>query len=653
MSREQQGSGLEHGREEGESSLDDLDALLASADVAAVEAVRAARAGEIASVEEKKKQSKAAALRAEELQRAYALLSSEDAGVDHVGYEWALQAAEEETGIAAPEGSKEVIARLRKVSDALRRLTAVEPKTEDLEGKIEALRDVREQLFEKARDFAMEALESVKLKYRGEESEFEEKFRVLQASPLTARLEFPPDSPEAREQGMKMEIMELFFRPAAKAMTEWDGETFAMKEKLKPAHEALAHEDASKQANEHASFKALRDAMLALRGSAQLKESDGNYSWMLKRTLTSELEEREGAIQAREEAQRKNLVFFEANRMRVESVLETITSEDELRTALTELRQLVTAWSGNFLEPERMLENVNKMNHPASYRLYDAFVRYGSGFISPTDKKDHISPRRQLAGKITRFNGNTSGWSDEPIPEHRRQKYQREADDMTFANIKRALDKIVPPTPSYHSEDFATLTDKRKAAGWTESKLGALVPPDGNVRALDKQFAATIERLSHPIASAEKAFDIKGEGSELRVYTLGQAKDLLLRARRDARAILVRTVAERDREVAGKERSIEEVQIENRSLAFQLGVVRTRNEELKASGAESETGFTKRLAEVGDEVNKIEKRARVAEGRHEKLLLALQDALGEKKSGLLGGDKALRVRIQAILEAAS
>lgn len=633
------GAGEREGREPEDFIPDDLDMLLLAANTAATEAQRAAAAGEIASVSEKRRQSKAAVERAEELERTYALLSAEDSGVDHVGYEWALQAAEEETGIAAPEKAGEVIGGLRKVGDALRRLVAIDPKTPELEGRIEELERVKADLFERARDLAMQAIEAVKLKYQGEESEFERTFKQLQESPLTAHLEFPPDSPEAREAALKMEITELLFRPTADLLSGWDRSIAEEKAKVDKAQAALDTWKA-KTTETSQDRRELAQAILTLRGSSSLSQSEANNAWQLENTLKQEVKTRRDAIQKGEATQRNNLIRFESNRMKVEAVLETPASEDEWRTALVEWRTLI----GN-RERNHQLQDVwprtHDMQSTLAIQILTASTSNDVNLEEPLQERSSIYPAQLVLGNIKYNRG--YGWI---LPG---QRVAQTKDNVRFRNIDRALVRVLPKLKTDLPGSF---TNEQRAEGWKESKLGALVPPGGDARKADREFAAMLERLSHPIASAERAFDVKGEGGEIKVYTLEQAKDLLRRARRDAQRLLLETRGHLERETgeaAKRGARVEGLTEENASLREALAKAKKEVGELsKARDADALTHKGEQRA-AASENRALQRRLAEMQAAMTSVATALSKAL-ERKAPMLGGDKELRGSITGILE---
>ncbi|MBI5222680.1 MAG: hypothetical protein HY980_04295 [Candidatus Magasanikbacteria bacterium] len=193
--------------------ISEADKLIAELEKAAQEAQSSGARAEAGKIETKKKAKTKAAEETEELQQRFTALKSDDNFVEECAYEWAFDALENETGVAAPGGIHEKITALRKTGDALRKIVGIEPKTKTVLNKIDELQKLHDKLFEEIKTATVDALEEVKKKHKGDESDFGKKFRELIDSPLIRLVEYNPNSPEEREKGLKQEITEFLLRP--------------------------------------------------------------------------------------------------------------------------------------------------------------------------------------------------------------------------------------------------------------------------------------------------------------------------------------------------------------------------------------------------------------------------------------------------------
>ena len=203
--------------EGGRQELSYVDQLIADAEELARAAGLAANKEELETTASKKKVSGEAARHAEEFQHFFASLRAQDAFVEDYSYESVFYAYEKQMNIARPPRIQASIEALKKTGDALRKLGAMDHISSLLEQKMQALQTLHDKLFDEVQEATVNALEAVKNKFKGEETEFERRYKTLSDSPLVKGIEYDHDSPEAREKALKQDIVQVVLGPIAES----------------------------------------------------------------------------------------------------------------------------------------------------------------------------------------------------------------------------------------------------------------------------------------------------------------------------------------------------------------------------------------------------------------------------------------------------
>src|SRR3989338_4029522 len=389
--------------------LDDVDKLIAAAEVAAGEALRATASEEVKAVQTKKKMSAEAAEKAEQLQQRFSALKADDAFVEDYGYEWILGAYEAETGIAAPNKAVETIAALRRTGDALRKLAGVESKTLALLKKMEDLQRVHDELFEQIQTMTVDALDAVKKKYTGEETEFEKKYQQLRESPLMRGIEYDPNTPEAREEALKQGIEEVMMRPfvessvkpfqkkfeddrkkIADAQSKWQ----AIKDDPKNARDDL-------QIRNYRANELIQESHLVIRGDYQ--GADG-----LEKLFKLESDK----LDVFEKQVIHDAIVVDANRTIINDSLREVHDEAVLRDALVDLDTFLSSIRERAKTQERFGQNFPKLKTDLGKAILGRYMVYGATRqVRSGSYEERITktPGTQLSDEVSGFNHEDDG----------------------------------------------------------------------------------------------------------------------------------------------------------------------------------------------------------------------------------------------------
>ncbi|MBI4993297.1 MAG: hypothetical protein HZC26_04170 [Candidatus Magasanikbacteria bacterium] len=313
--------------------VSEADKLIAELDQAAQEAQSSGARAEAGKIETKKRAKAKAIEETEELQQRFTALKSDDNFVEECAYEWAFDALGNETGVAAPEGIHEKITALRKTGDALRKIVGIEPKTKTVLDKIDELQKLHDKLFEEIKTAAVDALEEVKKKHKGEESDFAKKFKELIDSPLVKLVEYDPNSPEEREKGLKQEITEFLLRPVV------DGRLTNLEKVLAETREKITK--SKKQETElkndyvdDASWNARQAGMRVAQGQ-KVSSAD------LKNWVAQEIRNSEKLVISLETQLSRERLALSVNRLIIDESLADEHDETILKDALVAIRDHV------------------------------------------------------------------------------------------------------------------------------------------------------------------------------------------------------------------------------------------------------------------------------------------------------------------------
>lgn len=654
--------------------------------------------------------SEAAAGRVEQLQRRFADLKADDAFVEDYAYEWIFGALEAEAGSARPERIDASIEALRKTGAALRKLATLEPKSADLLKKLEALQKRHDDLFREVQAAATEALETVKGKYKGEANVLETHLKQLAESPLVRGVERAMDTPEARVEALKQEISELFLRPAAEERLK-PNEKQLEDVKTQLIKLPAAYEEKKKYWSrpgfrlEDWSARGFAEEMgIAVPGRSGEVKADNldNAVYSHLRALEERRKDLELLVQ-------RDRLAFEYNRALLGEILDDEREEAALLEAFADLRTVASLLQRGVKDGrlERgVMETWNGMQSLQKglagkilghYQQYGASLPEGGAYRSGIER---WSPTEQIAGRpasqsegrrgvisqfqtlsraafiesrvpgATRSIGTDREVSvDLAVSGYRRLDPGRRTEDAAlasaypdaeafvaglysgeggFINLQRAYREVDAGLVARGKPAPETLPEPLAKAGWKESKLGAVVEPGQEARAVDKKFTKILERLSGPQVQIEQALDSRSPEGEYVAYTLGQAMSLIRRIRRDAARMVEDT--------AKKEAAFEETRKQGENAARGLGhemerlnaqIARSESESRAAAGRERDLSARLTAAEAQAQAEREaagQLRAGVQEA-HAQLWAALA-----AKSGFLGGEKQLRNAVEAIMK---
>ncbi|OGH87547.1 MAG: hypothetical protein A3J93_03405 [Candidatus Magasanikbacteria bacterium RIFOXYC2_FULL_42_28] len=726
------------------NGLSELDQLIADAEMAAREAQQLAVTEEMATTRTKKQSSAESATRVEELQQWYAGLRADDAFVADYAYEQVFVAAEAETGIATSEKIHGIIAALKKAGDALKNIGAVEPKTDALLNKMDALQKLHDKLFEQIQAAAVDVLDAVKQKYKGEETDFEKRYQTLINSPLVRGVEFDPNSPEARERALKQEIVEVLLRPVAenrlkaieKMIVDAQARIEQIEDKVYTKMDRLRSPGGyeNQQSKKAEALSIARDLGLVSKDDSRNYGNDNFTVADLNRLASDKIKSLSESIRMLELILARERLAFEVNRMVVEDAIDDEHIDDEhdedvLREAMVELRTFLTILRNNS-NPNRDFSR--DVPPPQSGLAVKVLAQYQQFAVSTSDGSigqnsiyeiHALDPGAQLLGQtgisreypretreegylryqLRKLNlqprlsgvdiensllrnfdiqsqsltpGSLRGDYNQIARQHKDNKEKRPevakflaefptaesflkhmfAGQGKLFNLRRAYNKV--DAGLSNKKNVAAVPEGLIEVGWTESTLGALVEPGQNARGVDGKYARLLEHLSEPQLEAERAFDIRGERGEFKVYTIEQAVDLLRRARRDVRAL----VGDSDRETKNVKADKNKDEIKIAGLSAEVDALKKKLE--SALEGAKQAGKSVTIA------NKERDQAKEAADRHQRnvgtlqqankqledqledsvqsVLAGLKSAL-EAKSGFLGGEKDLRAAVERLM----
>lgn len=380
--------------------ISEADRLIAELDKAAQEAQSSGANEEAGKIETRKRTKAKAAEETEELQQRFIALKSDDNFVEECAYEWAFDALENDIGVAAPEGIYEKITALRKTGDALRKIVGIEPKTKAVLDKMDELQKLHDKLFEEIKTAAIDALEEVKKKHKGEESDFEKKFKGLLDSPLVKLVEYDSNSPEEREKGLKQEIIEFLLRPVVDGRLT-DLEKLLVKTREKTTELKTKHQPLPDDYRDDATHYARQLGMQMLEGR-KVSSSD------LKVWLKREAENSENLAELIETQLSREKLALGVNHMVVEESLTNEHDETILREAMVAIRDHV----GTLRKQESGVswdfwgESRTPLKNPLAQKILGQYGEFGVSFpdnyylqesFSAASRK--LTPAGQIIGK--------------------------------------------------------------------------------------------------------------------------------------------------------------------------------------------------------------------------------------------------------------
>ncbi len=196
----------------------DLEALIASANAQVEAAAKTAYEEQVRIATTKTADEEGMSKGYEQLAEWSADLSLDDSFIGDYVYEQFVDTAEEVTGEAMPEGTKEVIASFRKADSAYKKILENAERlgvgTESFKAPLEQLQAARVQLLEQVKNSVGKAIDKLKRKHKDEYDDLKKQFEGLKDSPLTADITNGSESKEAKEVALKQEIVDLMLRPA-------------------------------------------------------------------------------------------------------------------------------------------------------------------------------------------------------------------------------------------------------------------------------------------------------------------------------------------------------------------------------------------------------------------------------------------------------
>ena len=337
-------------REAVHQELTEVDRLIVEVETAAREVALAANEEERTVVAGKKKESAEAAARTEEFQLLFASLRAEDAFVEDYCYEWIFDAYEAVMNIERPAKIQTSIEALKKTGDALRRFGAMDKMSPALEKKLEALKTLHDKLFDEVQKATVDALDIIKKKFKGEETEFERRFKTLSESPLARRIEYDTDSPEAREKALKQEIVEVIFGPIVESRlkgmeTDLESKKEALAE-LKAEYEKLKEKESKwfRENRSESSFPPFDiNKFLGKVAFSQMDHtSNQQTSILVERNVQDAFKAQQEIINTIEQAIPRDRLAFEMNRLVIDETLADEHDENSLREAFVALRTFLT-----------------------------------------------------------------------------------------------------------------------------------------------------------------------------------------------------------------------------------------------------------------------------------------------------------------------
>lgn len=396
--------------------VSEVDRLIADAEAAAREVTIATTVEERMTAATKKKDSAAAAERTEEVMRIFSSLRADDANVEDYCYEWVFDAYEAQLNIARPPKVQASIDALKKTGEALRKLAAVDQMSPALEAKMQALQALHDRLFDDVQSATVEALDQIKKKFKGEETEFERRFKVLSESPLIRGVEYDTESPEARERGLKQEIVEVILEPIAESRlkgmdTDIDSRRTHL-EAWKASYIKLQSENSywlkKDEWKETEVPYPLRRFLAELYGTNEYEVKRNRTPIGVEQEVTRIFEARQKAIDALEQASLRDRLAFEMNRRLIDETLLEVHDETELREAFVALRSFLSDVrskinSSSFPDPE----NVGKKfpyDNPLATLILGRLKRYGADLSvvyvdGDRTKYDKVPIDQQLIGR--------------------------------------------------------------------------------------------------------------------------------------------------------------------------------------------------------------------------------------------------------------
>lgn len=667
QNRESKGEGHEMSFEK-TSAASDADELIAQAEAAASEAQRAveaqlaqAKATEIRTTTAKKKEREESAQRTEQLHQFFAGLRAEDAFVEDYAFEWVFEAGEAVACVARPEKINETVGALRKTGEALRRFAGIEQMSDVLVKKMEQLRKLHDVLFEQVQTAVVQTLEIVKKKYKGEETEFEARCKFLSEGPLVRGIEQGHDTPEAREAAIKHEISELLWRPVVDGLLKriehhiTQGRSDLIE--IQSRYEKVDWDKSSEQ-----EMETFADSISIERG-VERKRFDRRNVWIFKNFVSNCINEREKRIRKEEPLLEHCKLAFEMNSGIVEEILKDEHDQVALQQAFTELQELL----------RKGQKGIRERYHGWREELYGVEI------------KSLLA--QKILDRLRRYSvsmENTSNWTrgvfdlsifiqmmltSDPFIDV--QKYDETAraitdvvyraclqpgdpaehfvEDGRFINMRRAYQKSEAGLSGRKIPKLDELPEELTKKGWKVSKLGAFVEPGQDVRVAEREYTKDIERFSQLQVDTENVFDVRDQDGGFRVYTLGQAMDLLRRARRDAMAMIRETAQAQEVSAKGKEAG----EAERKRLERSIEGLNRELDVLKKASQARENALTGKLGSTEEKVGAARDDLRRSEAVNEEKLAGIRNALKGvlgKKAGMFSGDREFRQAVLEIME---
>lgn len=405
------GGALEGGKVDAE--LSDVDRLIAEAQAAAEEVALAANAKERAATVSKQKDSGEAAQRTEEIQHWFSALRADDLFVEDSMFEGVFDAYEAQMNIERPPKIQVSIEALRKTGDALRKLGAKDQMSVELETKMQQIQTLHDRLFDEIQAATVDALDKVKRKFKGEETEFERRFKALSDSPLVKGLEYDKDSPEAREKALKQEIVEVILGPIAesrlKGMETGLENRKNMLNALKAEYERVKANNSGWIQRDTWGDNEIPLQFREFLGKLREKNTYDVERSGTSRTVMQEVErffrERQAAIDTIQQAIPSNRLAFEMNRMIIDETLAEVHDEEALRETFVALRTFLNdarTKTANAFNHERTGEKFPFTN-PTALLILGRLQQYGADlpgfYIGSHRTYDTIPYGQQLVGR--------------------------------------------------------------------------------------------------------------------------------------------------------------------------------------------------------------------------------------------------------------
>lgn len=442
--------------------LSDVDRLIADAEAVARDVALDATVEERTATATGKKNSAAAAERTEEVMRVFSSLRADDANVEDYCYEWVFDAYEAQLNIARPPKVQASIDALKKSGDALRKLAALDRISPELEAKMKVLQAMHDKLFDDVQAATVDALDEIKGKFKGEETEFERRFKMLSESPLVKGVEYDKDSPEAREKALKQEIVEVILGPIAESRLK-EMETDIGSRRIRLEDEKIGYAKLKSESHwlQNKGWEAtdishpLQKFLAKLDGKREHEVEErwtaSGFEQEVKRIFQAE----QKTIDALEQASLRDRLTFEMNRNIIDETLAEEHDETALREAFVALRGFLTDARSKINGSDSPdPENVGKKfpyDNPLATLILGRLKRYGADLsvvYAGGDRTmyDDIPIDQQLIGRQI------------PLGEHKRWTAANALQGFAVHGFIRA--KLVKATNEYAGPGYGSTPDE-------------------------------------------------------------------------------------------------------------------------------------------------------------------------------------------------